>query len=282
MQFAVVYSALGRSYVREAAISAWSAKRHMPGAEVWLFTDEPVTCPYFDEVRLVPAAAAGTTVAKASKLNKVHAILSAPPQRVLYVDTDTYFTEDVTGVWNEMGRCSIAAAFDTWQLGDIYRLHNQGLPLNDPPAASPFFNTGVLFVQKSAPLDAFLGAWQVRYRNDGRVVLEQLLFRDMVYGSGLGVHVLPNLYNARIGEVIHLSGRIKIAHFRCGPAWRDSIPFKTDFLNGVLTNRIFCPYDGHMVAMDLMFGRLDRTLSEHVARSEGEAFLHPELSFDAA
>ena len=281
-EFTIVYVALGRHHIREAAISSWSAKRHMPGVAVSIVTDEPVSCPHFDRVLPFDGKTSEHHV-RVAKLNKVNAILSAPTECVLYADADTYFLGDVSDVWTSAPRFDIAAVHDTWQYAEIYRQINHGMPHDDPPPACPFFNSGILFVNKTEAVRAFLEKWAIDTWQDKRLSRDQLLFREYIYNSNLRVHVLPNIYNARFAEPIHLSGQIKIAHGYSGVErsnWRESSPFISDFLNSTYHNRIFSPHDGRLISIEYLGGTHKRFLSRHYAIREREEFLYPDLRFD--
>jgi hypothetical protein len=67
----IVYVAFGRTHIREAAISAWSAKQHMPNIQTSLSTDEMVECTFFDRIELVERGPSGIPLAKQAKLHKL-------------------------------------------------------------------------------------------------------------------------------------------------------------------------------------------------------------------
>jgi hypothetical protein len=280
-KFSIAYSALGRQHVREAAISSWSAKRHMQGIPITIVTNVPAECPHFDRVLPVETRMS-TDLVRAAKYNKVTAILAAPTDCVLYADADTYFLDDVSEVWSSTPPFDIAAAYDTWQFPEIYRQINNGLPYQDPSPACPYFNCGVLFIRKSAAVRRFLEKWATDTLEDDRLNRDQLLFREYIYASGLRIHVLPTIYNARLVEPIHLSGAIKIAHAYSGvesDCWTKSTPFIADFLNSTIHNRIYSPHDGRLTSIEYMIGVKERHLSEHQATREREEFLYPKLKF---
>lgn len=280
--FTIVYTAVGRIAIREAAISAWSAKRVMPYARTLLVADEQVSSPYFDEVIVLPPPVPDNP-ARSAKLLKLVAIRAARTGRVLYVDGDTYFMADIAHVFETRRPFDIAAALDTWQFGDIYRRHNGGLPERDPAQSEPFFNSGVIFAVKSEATERFLDAWIGAFAADARIGLEQMTFRDAAYEAGLRVHVLPSTYNARIGEAVHLSGRLMIAHRPSGARdpWETSTPFAADFVNQTQFNRVFIPAERRMLVMDMDFVQAEIRMEGYTPIREQPIFLDPRLTFAA-
>jgi len=132
---------------------------------------------------------------------------------------------------------------------------------------------------------SFLKTWSEHFEADKRIVLDQLLFREQIYEQNLRVHVLPNTYNARLREPVHMSGLVKIVHAHVysdvgNESWETSSAFAGDFINSTFCNRIFSPHDGRLTWMDMEFVMHDKLLAEHHPLHEREEFLHPELNFD--
>jgi hypothetical protein len=125
---------------------------------------------------------------------------------------------DVTNVVQTLANHNLAAAFDTWQIADIYRKHNSGLPLVDPPDFSPFFNGGVLFLRRDRRTLDFLERCRTKYANDNRITLDQLVFRENLCQANIRLH--------------------RPCYVRSN-AWTSSSAFVADFLNSVTENRVF-------------------------------------------
>lgn len=275
--FSIAYTALGVDHVREAAISAWSAKRHMPGVRTVLVTDRSVSSPWFDEVRRVQPDEGDPS--RAAKLSKLAAVEAAPGERVLVIDADTYFLDDVSDVWSSARSFELAAVYDTWQYGEVYRQLCGGRPVRDPPPSEPFLNAGVLFVTKTRRMRKLLARWHAGFAADPLLTRDQLVLRELVWASNLELRVLPNIYNARAGEPLHLSGRIRILHRYSLAAlgWRRSSAFLGDFLNRTEHNRVFLPGEGRMVTLELDGKAEEHRIEAHEARLEREEYLHPAL-----
>jgi Nucleotide-diphospho-sugar transferase len=175
--------------------------------------DEMVECTFFDRIELVERGPSGIPLAKQAKLHK-----NAKSDYVLCLDADTYFMGDVTNVVQTLANHNLAAAFDTWQIADIYRKHNSGLPLVDPLDFSPFFNGGVLFLRRDRRTLDFLERCRTKYANDNRITLDQLVFRENLCQANIRLH--------------------RPCYVRSN-AWTSSSAFVADFLNSVTENRVF-------------------------------------------
>lgn len=275
----IVYSAIGREHVLQAAISAWSAKRWMPDAVTVLVSDQAVESPYFDHTQqFIPSDA---DPGRAAKIAKIYAIRTAATEQILYVDNDTYFVADVTSIFDDRQSFDIAAVLDTWQFPEIYRNTNNGLPLRDPPASQPFFNSGVLFINKSKKLEEFLDRWMNPFIYNNSMKLEQMYFREAIYSAGLSVRVLPATFNARIGEPSLFSGEIHIAHCALGSSdkWETSVPFVTEFLNQHKFNRAWVPTEAKMFSMDMNAHVESQELASFSSIKEEPRYLDPDVSF---
>ena len=281
----VVYSAFGQSFVRNAAISATSVKRHTPGLITSLTTGEPVSCSAFDKVKLVEAPADASQQARFAKAQKASAILNSSADRVLYLDADTYVTANLIDWFSVLDDADIALSHDTWRYQEVYRALHPHTHLEDAPHWQTYFNTGVIFVKRSRAVDRFLRRWAEEFAADGRLVRDQLVFQRLIYKSGLRVHALPAEINVRASEPIHISGRVTILHrapFQDDNwEWRASSAFLSDFLNSYTENRVFTPHDGRLVVMG--HGHIfEENLANHEARVEKEEYLHPPIDFASA
>lgn len=274
--FEVVYVALGESYVREAAVSAWSVKRHMPSARISVLTDCDVGCDHFDAV--IPIRSEGViTRARRARAAKAQALLTATSRNVIFLDTDTYVTSDISDVLEVLAKCDLAIAHDTWRYPEAYARSGFNKGAQEAPAWYPYFNAGVIFARRCLKVDQFLEDWSNAIFADEHISLDQPLFRALLHASDLLIHTLPSEYNARPGAV-HMSGRVHVLHTRMSTnEWRWSLPFLADFVNSDFRNRCYTAHDGKLVIVTEDYEFLERDARNHHPVVEREEFLWPRL-----
>ena len=271
----VVYVAFGELCIREAAISAWSVKRHMPNTRVNLTTDRLIHCDFFDRVTVVNPSHYSRDLSRAAKINKVCAILECDSEYVLYLDADTYVLSDVSDVPLAMEYHDIAAAMDNWRFQEIYELLHPGMELPKYPAWHPYFNAGVLLVKRSRLTDAFLKEWSDRFSEDERLVRDQVVLRKLLSTSKVRVRILPPEFNLR-PEPVQISGKIHIIHSHENiEHWKWSLIFLADFLNSETKNRVYTPHDGKMVILNEDYTFHEKFLNGHRLAIEKEEYLTP-------
>lgn len=278
-----IYVAFGEQFIRSAAISSYSLKRHNPWIRTKIYTNTQIKSPVFDEI-VFEYSDARFPESKSAKLLKMRAIAEANECSTLYLDCDTYIVGSVADLTRLAGTADIYAAFDTWQFPQIYRLHNNGQPLVDPSPAEPFFNCGVLLVRPTKSSHKLLDRWSKRFGESKDLMLDQMIFREEAYAGYASIGVLPSIYNCRLGDPISVSGHIRIAHAANSygtEEWRRSLPFVTDFVNSTHLNRVYTPLDGRMVVLNMDFSSSVLKIADHVAISEKPDFLTPTLVFGA-
>lgn len=275
----VVYSAFGRSFVRDAAISAASVKRHAPELTTSLITGEFVSCPAFDSVRLVEAPQDASQQARFARAQKANAILNSTADRLLYLDADTYVTANLIDWFPVLECADIALSYDTRRKPEVHR--------SSPAQAcwQKHFDTGVMFVKRSKAVDRFLQRWAEAFAADEGMTHDQWAFQQLIHESGLRVYALPPEINVRASEPIQISGPIAILHrapFQNDKLeWRSSSAFLSDFLNACTEGRVFTPHDGRL-AVNRCGQISSYKLKDHGARIEKEGYLYPQLDFASA
>ncbi len=280
----IVYVAFGRRFIREAAISAASAKRQMPKIWISLVTDQNISSPLFNKIRIVKSCPAGEDPVRFAKFHKATAILDSAAERVLYLDADTYIAADLTEVFSVLDHCDIACAHDTWRMAGVYQKLHPAMKLPEEPCWKTYFNTGVLLIKKTPLVESFVRNWIDSFIADPRLQREQIVFQRLIYDSGTRVHVLPTEMNVRASEPVQISGPVLILHRLCNfsavPDWPSSSALLCDFLNTWTTNRVFTPHDGRLVILTADFQLEERYLSEHTSTTEKEEYIIPDVTFN--
>ncbi len=198
-----VYVATGEVYAAEACRSADSLRSAHPTAKIVLLTDSPPAgSGAFNEV-LRPQGPIEHT-----PIDKLLAYEVAD-DRVVFLDTDTHVTDDLSPMFEVLERFDIAV------LQDVNRGWNYQLPR--VPLTFSEFNTGVIAFRRNARVERFFQDWREEYnrlRKDPGFVSDQPSFRSTLYKSDLRVaplpsefHFLANYPNAALWKARLLHGR---------------------------------------------------------------------------
>lgn len=194
----VIYVVGGdEKYLREAAHSADTLRRHNPRLPIVLFTDIPIAEPErlpFDEVRHI-----GERIHPLKA--KVKYLPDSPFRRTLFLDCDTEVRGTVEPVFEALADSDWAICHtpDIGRTGD-------GRPFFRGYEGEGF-NTGVFAFRRSEPVEALLHRWHVETEGQDERDLwpghncDQCKFNDIVndqVAEGLALRVLPNAaWNAR-------------------------------------------------------------------------------------
>lgn len=131
------------------------------------------------------------------------------PERLLYLDSDTYVIDPVPELWDLLKRFDLAAAQAPGR---------QTAPTLEPiSAAFPEFNIGVIIQRNNERVRRL---WREvltritthfdRYGNNDQAPLREAIWND----GDLRVAVLPPEYNCRFNFGTFVTGRVKILHGR--------------------------------------------------------------------
>jgi hypothetical protein len=211
-----VYAATGEKYLREAALSASTCRRHVSGCRVLLLTPDDAAVGGFDEV--VPF---GKGIADPFEL-KVAGIAAVAAERFIFLDTDTFLLADVSEIDPLLDQFDVAAAQAPVRLQS--NLWPETAPfLKDAPVCFPEFNTGVIAFKRSPGLADMLQRWLELQRRHARSTppprtQDQASFRSAVFSSGLRIATLPPEYNCRFPYPTSVCGEVKILHGHAGRA----------------------------------------------------------------
>jgi hypothetical protein len=222
----------------EAKMSAKSIRENMPEANIALITDEEIETDLFDIVKIVDDPSRGFE----DKLKYIEPIFD----KTLYIDTDTYFTDDVSEIFEILDNYDVAAAHAA----------KRDPPQADVPDAYPPFNAGVIAMRKNDNLRQFLQEWksntnEMKETREGMTDQEGL--HRTLYESEIKTAVLPSEYNVRIPFQGYLISKAKILHGRFMDIETDGIekgPLEleevVEKINGKTGSRVFYTYKGEL------------------------------------
>ena len=186
-----VYVATGEKYLREAAQSALSCRRCVPGCRTILVTPDASPPDGFDEV-----VAFGSGIRDPFEL-KIAGIEAVSFPRFVFLDTDTYLLGDISDIDDLLDRFDLAAA-QAPSSPPIQHLAESAVFLENAPACFPEFNTGVIAFRRSADVGRMLAAWLALHKQHARQqppprTQDQASFREVVFTSGLRVARPPRI-----------------------------------------------------------------------------------------
>ena len=202
----ILYVATGRSYVKEAEISARSFKTHMPELPIALFTDHDgaATKGPFDIIQRLPDP-------QYDFRDRILALKDTPFSKSLHLDTDTFCVGPCREVFELLAHFDFAAA---------HAPRRYGWPGTACPPSFPEFNVGVIVYGAGDIFRNVLDEWCRRYQYLRRLENpprhDQPAFREAVYYSRARFTVLTPEYNLRTCFPYFIGGcaRVKIIHDR--------------------------------------------------------------------
>jgi hypothetical protein len=202
----VIYTAIGEDYIREAQLSARSARSFLPDTRIVLFTDSPPEDKnaFDDVIRL-------ENLNRRPYLDKLTCFKDSPFRDTLFLDTDTYLCGSPSELFDLLGKFDIAMALD--------RRYYDFFPEDTAvPAAFCEFNQGVVAFRQSPQMQKMVQAsldWaEDFYSRTGAPIDDQVAMRIALYTSDLRIATLPQEFNCRFHSFGYLNGKVKILHGR--------------------------------------------------------------------
>lgn len=202
----VVYAATGEKFVREANTSVDSLKRHNPSLPATLFTDSGENASdKFDAVKSIEPSKAGL-------FDFIRVLPKTPYECTLFLDTDTYVTEDISELFELLDKFELAISQKPGHIpgstgGNSYI-----------PQAFPQHNSGVILYKKTDAVCDVLSAWKERYRTAmekrGYTGADEPFLREVLWEKDVDYMDLPPEYNCRFIQPGSVSERVKILHGR--------------------------------------------------------------------
>lgn len=199
MSKGILYIATGDQYLKEAKTSAKSVRTHMPEIKICLITDDPIESDLFD---IIQSADELITDFSSSNLRPS----MSPFDRTVFLDTDTFITDDITELFDILDDHDIAVAPSLSQAS-----------VKGVPCPYQQYNTGVISYQSNKSVHKMFRQWNdiyQRWRDERGLVQNQPSFLRAVYESNTDLYTLPINYNARLFSPLAVHGDIKIVHGR--------------------------------------------------------------------
>jgi hypothetical protein len=202
----LLYFAQGGRYLAEAAVSAASVRRHMPGLRTAIFCDGEVVSDLFDiRDRLVP----GLPV----KRQKMQALLRSPFERTLFLDTDTLVADPIWELFDLLDRFELAMALSPYWAVELGQPRDS-IGRHGVPVSFPKVNSGVIAFRSTPSVRRLIEAWDQLHADWGGQGQDQDPLRVALYESELRWAPLPPAYNYRLPFPSAIRGGVKIFHGR--------------------------------------------------------------------
>ena len=230
-----LYVAIGQKYIQEAKRSAESLKKHAKSAKIALVTNEFFSCDIFDEIIVIDRESSMDW--KTGLAYKVEGLLCSPFEKTFFLDTDTYFTDDVQELFRILDFFDLLICHAS---NDISKIKIEGKKLE---GLSPY-NTGVIVYKNSEKVKSLFKHWKdlftnnpAKYSSDQPAFMEALLYHD------IKIYVLSYVYNFRLPSFITVPPlKVKLLHGRSS---------NYDRLNHIINkhkhnHRTWSPYWGMM------------------------------------
>ena len=216
-----LYTAFGAAYVEEARVSARSVRQVNPEAKICIVTDEPVIAgEEFDMVLPITPPGEVETFARLDSgayYRKIDQFARSPFDRTIYLDSDTYVTGSLAGLFDLLDRYEMLVTHDGNAEAN-YRFEQTETPFTSIPKEFGCINTGVLAYRNGGRAQAFFTRWKENHvlHVQHRTVNDQPAMRLTLFESDLRYHILPITYNwfSWIPCFIPSGGKVVVIHGR--------------------------------------------------------------------
>ncbi|MEM6517394.1 MAG: putative nucleotide-diphospho-sugar transferase [Bacteroidota bacterium] len=202
-----LYVATGAKYIAEAENSAKSLKKHLPNAETALITDSEISESVFDKIIMINKQDGSDW--KKGLAFKVNGLLNSPFEMTCFVDTDTYFTDETSELFQILEFYDLLICHSP---NDISKITLDGKKLK---GYIPY-NTGVIVFKKNDRIKKVFNAWKNLYeKNPDSYSGDQPAFMEALLNHDIKIYVLPPVYNFRFKTFNSFPPlKVKILHAR--------------------------------------------------------------------
>jgi hypothetical protein len=205
MEKGFLYVATGKDYLNEFETSCSSLKKHHPNANITLITDKPYV-PNHHNVNIILK----NEFAEQPYLYKITGIPLSPYQKTFFLDTDTYFCDSCTEVFELLDffdLCIVPCNNDNSTV-----LNHEGKPV---PGLHPY-NTGVIAYRRNNRTKSLFSKWAKAYINHvSEYIHDQPPFMEALISTDIKILTLASIYNARTPYTCSFIGKaVKVIHGR--------------------------------------------------------------------
>jgi hypothetical protein len=211
----ILYSVNNQKYLKEAVISAESAKQHMPDVDLGLLTYSQHSDPIFDfHVRDTIHSTRNWFFDQVYLVSlNLPKLYSSGYTKIIWMDSDTYFCEPVYEL------------FDMLDFYDFMGIHAPARQVanivQDIPSSFPEINIGMIPMRNGQYIQSLfydMVEWYRLhidlYKKNDQGVLRDVLWHYALRQSGPRLYILPPEYNCRFNYSCFVAGRVKILHGR--------------------------------------------------------------------
>lgn len=197
MDKGVLYIVGDDKYFEETVQSAKSIRRYT-SVDIAVVTErDPEDCPeIFDQIIFSDTLGVDFS-------DKVRNIDKSPFDRTVFLDADTYVTEDISPLFNILDTVDIAASHAPYRSDAEVNV----------PEPFPEFNTGVVPFADRESVHELFDSW-IDYYSTFNYEKDQPAFRKAMYETSVRHHVLTPEWNCRSIYPGYLDGNVKIIHGR--------------------------------------------------------------------
>jgi len=187
----VLYIAFKKSFVKECLFSAESLKKHNPNIPIALFTDQEISSPYIDIVKVIKA--------KHTRC-KVDYIGDSPFEKTLYLDSDTIVVRDISDVFDVLDRFDVGVTHDYARKRENYCCIDE---YKEIPYSFSEVNGGFMAFNNSIASKEFLALWKEKFYKYRKQTSgwDQVSLRISLWQSKVSMVHLPPEYNIRSKEI---------------------------------------------------------------------------------
>ncbi len=225
----LIYIVSGKEYIREAAVSARSAKKQMPDISVAIVTNDQVNHACFDDVVILE-----DKVMRHDFGDHVLHIDKAPYDKAIKCDSDLYFDDSIEDIFKLLDHFDIAVAqaplrhaTDRVQIPEIKNI----------PDSFPEYQGGVVAFNHNDQFVDFKLRWEDAYNSvlEEGEISNQAALRAALYHSDCRIATLPPEYNCLFRMPGAVNGKVKAFHGRLIETGGRGAPKRADVEQAIQT-----------------------------------------------